>query len=427
MNNFAVSSETGLGAKVKKVFLDNIVIIIFFIICIFGVYFAGLTPMFIANELVARITRNLFLVLSLIIPIIAGMGLNFGIVVGAMAAQIAMVMVINWDINGLGGFLLSMAITIPLAALFGFFTGKLLNRCKGRETITSLILGFFADGLYQLLFLFLIGGVIPVSNKNIILESGIGVKNSIDLDGRMKYALDGILKAGLGITLIILGTLLLLYFIYKILHEKKQGELSLKNIRISNGSRLAGSGLVLALGLYIHFMWPAVNIVRVPIITALFSILLFAGNTALFRTKLGQDFRSIGQDMKIAKAMGINVDKTRVIAIILSTVLAGIGQLIFLQNIGTINTYGSHSQVGLFACAALLIGGASIDKATSGQALLGVILFHMLFILSPMAGKNIFGSPQIGEYFRVFVAYGVIGLSIAMYSLRKYRAKKMLY
>lgn len=33
---------------------------------------------FIVNELVSRLSRNLFLVLSLIIPVLAGMGLNFG-------------------------------------------------------------------------------------------------------------------------------------------------------------------------------------------------------------------------------------------------------------------------------------------------------------------------------------------------------------
>ena len=93
---------------------------------------------------------------------------------------------------------------------------------------------------------------------------------------------------------------------------------------------------------------------------------------------------------------------------ILSTVLASWGQLIYLQNIGTFATYGAHTQVGTFAIAAILVGGASVQKATNRQAILGVILFHTLFIVAPLAGNELFGNPMIGEYFRVFVSYGVI-------------------
>ena len=43
--------------------------------------------------------------------------------------------------------------------------------------------------------------------------------------------------------------------------------------------------------------------------------------------------RAIGQDMAVAEAAGIPVERTRIIAIIISTVLACFGQIIFLQNI----------------------------------------------------------------------------------------------
>src|SRR3712207_7512618 len=55
--------------------------------------------------------------------------------------------------------------------------------------------------------------------------------------------------------------------------------------------------------------------------------------------------RAIGQYMEVARSSGIEVDKTRIIAIVISTVLAGIGQVIYLQNIGTMNTYNSHEQI----------------------------------------------------------------------------------
>lgn len=124
----------------------------------------------------------------------------------------------------------------------------------------------------------------------------------------------------------------------------------------------------------------------------------------------------MGQNRVVANAAGINVNRVRVIAIMISTVLAGWGQLIFVQNMGSFQTYGAHEQVGLYAGAAILVGGASIVRATNGQALLGCILFHTLFILAPAAGKNVFGDAAIGEYFRVFISYGVIAMALVMHA-----------
>ena len=44
-----------------------------------------------------------------------------------------------------------------------------------------------------------------------------------------------------------------------------------------------------------------------------------------------------------------------------------------------------------------------------------------MFIISPIAGKNLIGQAQLGEYFRVFVSYGVITLSLVLYEMRKKR------
>lgn len=136
--------------------------------------------------------------------------------------------------------------------------------------------------------------------------------------------------------------------------------------------------------------------------------------------------RAVGQDMHIAGISGINVDKTRIISIIISTVLAAWGQIVYLQNLGTFNIYNNHEQVGLFAVAALLIGGATVNKASWKEALLGTFLFHLLFIVSPLAGKNLMGNAQIGEYFRVFVAYGVIGIALLLHAWETQKLKTQL-
>lgn len=343
--------------NLMNILIHNSVPIMFVIICVAGIVASKLNLNYIINELVLRLDRNLLLVLSLIIPVIAGMGLNFALVVGAMAGQIGLIVIKIWGIGGVPGLLLSIVISFPFALLFGLGTGKILNKTKGQEMITSLILGFFAMGLYQLVFLLFMGTIIPVKNPEIILPGGIGLKNALDLK-LIQYSLDNIWK------------------------------LNLFGIKI-----------------------PMVSM----IIIALFCVFI----RFIVKTKLGQDFRALGQDIHIAKVAGINVDKTRLIAITISTVMAAWGQIMFLQNIGTLQTYSSHEQVGMFAVAAILVGGATVTKATIGQAILGTILFHVLFIVSPNAGKNLFGDAQLGEFFRAFVAYGVIAMSLVLHAMQK--------
>lgn len=85
-----------------------------------------------------------------------------------------------------------MLLSTPLALLFGMLVGKLFNRMKGAEMIAGLVLGYFADGLYQLFFLYIIGGVIPMGESSLLISGGIGVKNTVDLANNIKYALDNV-------------------------------------------------------------------------------------------------------------------------------------------------------------------------------------------------------------------------------------------
>jgi len=339
----------------------------FAVLCIIGVVVAKLDLNYLINEIFTRLGRNTFLVLSLLIPVVAGLGLNFGIVIGAMAGQIALVIVTHYRIEGLTGLAVAMLIALPLAVLFGWLTGLVLNKAKGREMVTGMILGFFANGLYQLIFLVLVGTVIPMNNPTLLLPSGIGIRNTVDLIGvanALDRALDGIWD---GLIMFDLGPI-------------------------------------------------PVGPWRIPLGTWLVTGLLCGGISFLMKTRLGQQMRAVGEDGHIASVAGIPVNRIRITAIVYSTVLAAWGQLIFLQNIGTLNTYNSHEQIGMFSIAALLVGGASTRKAGIGNAILGVFLFHTLFVVSPLAGQAVFGIPQIGEYFRVFLAYGVIAVALVLHA-----------
>lgn len=350
------------GSKRVLTFLGNSAVPLMFIVIIaVCIPISGFSPTFLLNEVVTRLGRNAFLILSLLIPIMAGMGLNFGMTLGAMAAEIALIFVTDWQIWGIPGIVLAMILSIPLSALLGVLCGKILNAAQGREMITSYIISFFMNGVYQLIVLYMMGSVIPILHNNIRLPRGYGVRSSVDLTN-IRKTLDNLL---------------------------------------------------------------AINIagVRIPVATLLVIALMCLIIVWFRRTKLGQDMRAVGQDMEVARDAGINVERTRLISIVISTVLAGIGMVIYLQNMGDMATYSSHSQIGMFCIAALLVGGASVDRASIGNVFLGVILFHTLFILAPSAGAKITGNEVVGEYFRVFVSYGVITVALVMYETRKRRAK----
>ncbi|NLY21164.1 MAG: ABC transporter permease [Tissierellia bacterium] len=335
--------------------------VIFTILCLSIFFVSDLSSAFVLGELIFRLSRNLLLVMSLVIPVITGLGLNFGIVLGAMAGQIGIIFILNYGIGGIGGVFLAMLVSTPVAILFGYLVGKVLNRAKGKEMITSMILGFFANGIWQLVFIVMAGSIIPIRNTALLVPEGIGLKNTLGLES-IKQVLD---------------------------------------------------------------KWIFGDIFpKIPIMTFVVTLLFFLLVYFVLKTKLGQNMKAVGQDMNVARISGINVDKTRITAIIFSTVLAAWGQIIFLQNIGTFNTHTNHEQVGLFSVAALLIGGASINKASWKEVIIGTILFHTLFIISPIAGQKIVGNAQMGEYFRVFVAYGVIGISLLMHAWESNSGKK---
>lgn len=398
----------------------NVVVILFVVLTLAGAAVSGLQPHFIVNELVARVGRNAFFVIALIIPIIAGVGLNFGIVVGAMAGQTALIIATYFGCTGPLGLFIAFIVATPIAIFLGYLTGGLFNRTKGQEMISGLIVGFFADGLYQFIFLFLVGAVIPIKDTPMLKPDGIGLRNTISLGTKhgegLKYALDYIVRVNLW-HLLIVGAIaaIIISLIISLIKKRKISVMKF----IPNAALIIVS-LIAMFAPGLGF----VSNVKAPLITLTVIACLCLFTKFIFRTKLGQDFRAIGQNQHIAGVAGIHVDKTRMVAVILSTVFASWGQIIFLQNMGTINTYGSHKQVGLLACAAILIGGASIKKATIGQALVGTILLHSIFIVSPNAGIAIFGDQQIGEFFRSGVVYGVIGVSLVLYAWKVVSKKK---
>jgi simple sugar transport system permease protein len=341
----------------RRFLADNAVVFIFLAITAAAIPVSGLPPLSILQEILTRIGRNSFLVFSLILPIMAGMGINFGMVLGAMAGQIGLIFAVDWNIVGVPGLVFASLIAIPIAAFLGWLAGEVLNRARGREMVTGYILGYFMDGFYQLIVLYLMGSLIPVHSKAITLSRGYGIRNTLNMDS-VRQSLDKLLP-----------------------------------LRIGTVSLPLANYLVIGV-LCLFIIW-------------------------FRKTKLGQDMRAVGQDQGVSHSAGIPVERTRIMAIVISTILACFGQIIFLQNMGNMATYNAHKQTGFFAAAAILVGGASVSKATIPNVFIGTVLLHLMYIVVPRAGTNLFGSAMIGEFFRDAFSYGVIALALVLHAWRK--------
>ena len=171
-----MNNQSNTKEKVFNWIVDNKVVVLFALLCVAAIWASGCTLTFVAGELFTRIGRNGFIVLSLLIPVLAGMGLNFGMTIGAVAAQFAVFWIVYWGFTGITGWLLAVAMATPIAIVLGYLVGALFNKMKGSEMIAGLVLGYFVDGIYQLIFLWVIGGVIPVRECALIINGGVGVK-----------------------------------------------------------------------------------------------------------------------------------------------------------------------------------------------------------------------------------------------------------
>lgn len=128
----------------------------------------------------------------------------------------------------------------------------------------------------------------------------------------------------------------------------------------------------------------------------------------LGKSVFGKYALAVIESQEKALHLGISGDHVRILSIMISTVLAGIGHGMYMLELGSVNVYTGYLNVEVFAAASLLAGGASLIQAGILNALVGTLLFHNLFILTPILGQNLFQSSAIGEYFRSFIAYGTI-------------------
>ena len=128
---------------------------------------------------------------------------------------------------------------------------------------------------------------------------------------------------------------------------------------------------------------------------------------AFLHTKTGTAMTAVGSNRAFARAAGINVDRTRMLSVIMSTWLGAMGILIYQQGFGFIQLCTSPNNLTLPTVSAILIGGASVNKASIPNVIIGTILFQGMVTMTPTV-MNAMVHMDMSEVIRVIVSQGMI-------------------
>lgn len=177
---------------------------------------------------------------------------------------------------------------------------------------------------------------------------------------------------------------------------------------------LAGKGLRTTISLEGYFNQALANIgaikagnVMIPTGTLIFFALLAFAIWAFLHTKTGTAMTAVGSNPVFARAAGINVDRIRMLSVIMSTWLAAVGILVYEQGFGFIQLYMAPFYMALPAVSAILIGGASVNKASITNVIVGTILFQGIVTMTPTVMNNMIHM-DMSEVIRIIASMGMI-------------------
>ena len=136
---------------------------------------------------------------------------------------------------------------------------------------------------------------------------------------------------------------------------------------------------------------------------ALFAFIIWA----FLHTKTGTAMTAVGSNPVFARASGISVDRQRTLSVIMSTWLGALGILCYQQGYGFIQLYQGPMYMAMPAVSAILIGGASVNKATITNVVIGTILYQGIVSMTPSVMNSLIHT-DMSEVLRIIVSNGMI-------------------
>ncbi|MCL2425963.1 MAG: ABC transporter permease [Oscillospiraceae bacterium] len=136
-----------------------------------------------------------------------------------------------------------------------------------------------------------------------------------------------------------------------------------------------------------------------------------------FRTKTGIAISAVGRSPMFAKAAGINVNRSRIIANMISTAVAAVGIVVYAQGFGFVQLYDFPMFFAFPAIAGILVGGASGQRARVMNVIVGAFLFQGLLALALPVFTRVLADTDVGgvvNQIRMIVQNGIILYALAL-------------
>ncbi len=336
-----------MGDKLKKFVADfgwpRIIIALFLVVLFITAPFVKVSMAASLSDIFNRFGMNALLVLAMVPMIQSGCGLNFGLSLGVIAGLLGSTITMQLGLTGWAGMFGAMILSLPFGVMFGWLYSLLLNKVRGEEMTIAMYVGFAAVMLMSIMWL-----VLPYTSSNMVWGyEGKGLRTTITLDGYWNHQLSDFLAIKIG-----------------------------QNFTFP-------TGLILFVALCCFIMW------------------------VFLKTKTGTAMTAVGSNPEFARASGINVNKMRTISIIVSTCTGAIGILLYQQSFGFIQLYQAPLYMAFPAVAAVLIGGASVNKASILNVVIGTILFQGILTLTPSVINSVLQT-DMSEVIRIVVSNGMI-------------------
>jgi simple sugar transport system permease protein len=295
------------------------------------------------GDVLNRFGQNGIFVLAMVPMIQSGCGLNFGLSIGIIAGLLGATLSVQLGLTGFLGFFGAILLAMPFAIVFGWLYGKLLNKVKGEEMTIAMYVGFAG-----VMFMCIMWIILPYTSPTMIWGyAGKGLRTTITVEG----------------------------FWLRILND-------FASIRIGR-----------------FFAFPTGQIAFVALLCFLLWVFL--------KTKTGTAMTAVGSNPDYARASGISIDRMRTVSVIVSTILGAIGILVYEQSFGFIQLYTAPLAMPLSAVAAILIGGASVNKANIVNVIVGAFLFQGLLTMTPSVINSALQT-DMSEVLRIIISNGMI-------------------
>jgi simple sugar transport system permease protein len=328
---------------VKAFGLPRIIIGMFLLLLFIAAPFVGVNIGTSLSDTFNRFGMNAVMVLAMVPMIHSGCGLNFGLPLGIIAGLLGGTLSMQFNFTGPASFMMAIVFATPFAVILGWGYGQLLNRVKGGEMMIATYVGFSSVAFMCIMWLLL-----PYNNPTMVWGyAGTGLRTTISTEGYYLHVLNDFLS-----------------------------------IRLTDH-------LTIPTGMFLFF--------------ALLAFIVWA----FLHTKTGTAMTAVGSNPVFARASGIHVDNIRALSVMMSTWLGALGILVYQQSFGFIQLYMGPFYMALPAVSAILIGGASVNKATITNVIVGTFLFQGILTMTPSVMNSMIHT-DMSEVIRIIVSNGMI-------------------